>query len=93
MVKNVFANPYPVSRPNFCSQLSPLEGNKIFLSGQNNQLCALIIKEMHIQTLNNSNYRTTSAMLKLSYHIPLDNKKIHLPVIVGCQAKALIAGR
>jgi hypothetical protein len=63
------------------------------LSAQNNQLFALIIKEMHIQALANTNYRTTSPLLKLSYHIALDNRRIHLPVIVGCQAKALIAGR
>lgn len=74
----------------------------IMLSGQNNQLCALLIKEMHIQTLEmltkvkedqKDSYLITSPLLKLSYHIPLDNRKIHLPVIVGCQAKALIAGR
>jgi hypothetical protein len=93
IVKNVFTSPYPVSRPNLCPKLSSLEGNKVMLSGQNNQLYALIIKEMHIQTLANTNYRTTASLLKLYYHIPLDSRKIHLPVIVGSQAKALIAGR
>lgn len=63
------------------------------LSGQNNELYALIIKEMHIQSLSNTNYRTTASLVKLHYHIPLDNKKIRLPVIVGSQAKALVAGR
>jgi hypothetical protein len=47
---------------------------------------------MHIQALANTDYRTIASLLKLFYHIPLENRKI-LPVIVGCQAKALIAGR
>ncbi len=63
------------------------------LSTQDNKLFALIIKDMHIQALANTDYRTTSPLMKLHYHIPLDNRRIHLPVVVGCQVKALVAGR
>ena len=93
IVKGVFANAYPLSRPSLCAQLGPLEGGKVLLSGQNNELHALIIKEMHLQALSNTNYRTTAALVKLHYHIPLGSQKIRLPVIVGSQAKALVAGR
>lgn len=48
---------------------------------------------MHLQALSNTNYRTSAPLVKLHYHIPLDNRKIRLPVIVGSQAKALLAGR
>lgn len=93
MIKNVFANAYPLSRPNLCAQLSALEGGKVMLSGQNNELHALIIKEMHLQALSNTSYRTSAPLVKLHYHIPLDNRRVRLPVIVGSQAKALLAGR
>lgn len=64
------------------------------LSGQNNQLCALLIKEMHIQPLSaDTKYQTSSPLLKLFYHVPQGHRKVHLPVIVGSQAKALLAGR
>jgi WD40 repeat protein len=45
---------------------------------------------MHIQKLFTC---TSSQLLKLFYHIPLANKKLVLPVIVGNRTKALIAGR
>lgn len=79
--------------PNLCPQLGPLEGNKVMLSAQDNRLSALTLKDIHIQSLANTDYRTTMPLMKLHYHIPLDNRKIHLPVIVGCQVKALVAGR
>lgn len=63
------------------------------LSAQDNKLSALIIKDIHIQSLASTDYRTTVPLMKLHYHIPLDNRKIHLPVVVGCQVKALVAGR
>lgn len=93
IVKNAFANAYPLARPNLCAQLSALEGGKVLLSGQNNELHALIVKEMHLQALANTGYRTSAALVKLHYHIPLDNRRVRLPVLVGGQAKALLAGR
>lgn len=73
--------------------MRPFESTKLLLSGQDNQLYALIIKELHVQNLFSTNYKTTAPLVKIYYHISQDNQKIYLPAIVGCQTKALVAGR
>lgn len=93
IVRNTFSSPTPLNRPNLSAYLTPFEGNKIIVSGQNNQIFSLTIKDMQMQGLLNSNYQTDTSLLKLAYYIPLNNRRLQLPVIVGCQVKALVTAR
>jgi hypothetical protein len=93
VVRNNFVNANPYAFAGVAATLTPFEGNKIMMSGYNNSLKILLIKQMHAQNSNDVDYKTTSPILKLHFHIPFRNDRLRLPVLVGLHSKVLVATR
>jgi len=48
---------------------------------------------MHAQNLSEVDYKTSSPILKIHFHIPFGNDKLRLPVLIGLRSKVLVAAR
>lgn len=55
--------------PGLSPTITNFEGNKVLLSGKDNSIQALLVKQMHAQPLSELSNRSSVPAVKLFYHI------------------------